>query len=72
MSLIHAVVLAAAAEAEHNPLPIPAPLFGIITLVVFAVLGIVLFSYRDVANRHRQVSGKRGGDGSGHTTAKHG
>jgi heme/copper-type cytochrome/quinol oxidase subunit 2 len=72
MSLIHAVVLAAAAETEHNPLPMPPALFGIITLVVFAVLGIVMFSYRNVANRHRQVSGKPGGDGSGHGTAHFG
>jgi hypothetical protein len=72
MSLIHAAVLAAAAETEHNPLPMPAPLFGIIALVVFAVLGLVLFSYRNVANRHRQVSGKPGGDGSGHGTAHFG
>jgi hypothetical protein len=71
MSLIHAVVLAAATETE-NPLPMPAPLFGILALVVFAALGLVMFSYRNVANRHRQVSGKRGGDGSGHTTSHFG
>jgi hypothetical protein len=72
MSLIHTVVLAAAAETEKHPLPFPAPLFGIIALVVFALLGVVMFSYRNVANRHRQVSGKRGGDGSGHGTAHFG
>jgi len=71
MSLIHAAVLAAATETETQ-LPMPAPLYGIIALVVFAVLGLVMFSYRNVANRHRQVSGKAGGDGSGHGTAHFG
>jgi hypothetical protein len=72
MSLIHTVVVAAAVVSEKHPLPIPAPLFGIIALAVFAALGLVVFSYRNVANRHRQVSGKSGGDGSGHGTAHFG
>jgi len=63
MSLALAVVYAAA-ESEH-PLPMPAFLFGLIALAVFAALGIVMWSFRDVANRHAQVSGRPGGDGSG-------
>lgn len=58
--------LAAAAEAGHHELPMPSFMFGVVALVVFAVLGAVVWSYRDVANRHSQVSGARGGDGSGH------
>ena len=69
MSLALAAVYAAA-ESEH-PLPMPAILFGLIALAVFAVLGIVVWSFRDVANRHAQVSGRPGGDGHG-TGGPHG
>ena len=41
-----------AAEEAHNELPMPSFMFGVVALVVFAVLGFVMFSYRDVANRH--------------------
>jgi heme/copper-type cytochrome/quinol oxidase subunit 2 len=71
MSLIHAAVVVAA-EAEHNPLPMPPIMFGLITFAVFLLLALVVWSYRDVANRHSQVSGRPGGDGSGHTAAKDG
>jgi uncharacterized protein involved in response to NO len=40
------------AEAALRPLFLPAPVFGIIALVIFAVMGFMVFSYRDVANRH--------------------
>ncbi|BDZ46575.1 hypothetical protein [Naasia aerilata] len=70
MSLFHAVVLAAA-ETEH-PLPMPPVGFGLTAIAVFAALGIVAWSYRNVANRHSQVSGQRGGDGSGHGTSHDG
>lgn len=40
------------AEAVLRPLFLPAPVFGIIALVIFAVMGFMMFSYRDVANRH--------------------
>jgi hypothetical protein len=70
MSLIHsATVLAAETHEVVNELPMPAPLFGLLALVVFALLALVVWSYRNVANRHVQVSGRRGGDGSGHTSA---
>ncbi|MET0590471.1 MAG: hypothetical protein ABWZ77_04780 [Naasia sp.] len=62
-------IVAAAAEAGHTELPMPSFVFGLIALAIFAVLGIVMWSYRDVANRHAQVSGARGGDGSGHGSA---
>ncbi|WP_246852759.1 hypothetical protein [Naasia sp. SYSU D00948] len=70
MSLIHAaVVMAAEAERQHYELPMPPIMFGLIALLVFLVLGVVVWSYRDVANRHSQVSGRPGGDGSGHGAA---
>ena len=49
----------------------PAIMFGLIALAVFAVLGVVMWSFRDVANRHAQVSGRPGGDGHG-TGGPHG
>ena len=70
MSLLTSAL--AAAESEHVELFMPSYAFGIVALVVFAAMGIVMWSYRDVANRHNQVSGSRGGDGSGHGTAKDG
>jgi hypothetical protein len=42
-----------AESALAQPLPFEPFVFGIITLVVFAALGFVMWSYRDVANRHR-------------------
>ncbi len=69
MSLIHAAVVLAAEAERHNELPMPPVMFGIIALTVFAFLAVVVWSYRDVANRHRQVSGRRGGDGTGHGAA---
>jgi hypothetical protein len=71
MSLTAAAVVLAASE-EHVALPMPAIMYGLLFLAAFLVLGIVMWSYRDVANRHAQVSGKLGGDGSGHGTAKDG
>ncbi len=69
MSLIHTAVVVAAEAERHHELPMPAFMFGLIALALFAMLALVVWSYRDVANRHRQVSGKPGGDGSGHGAA---
>jgi hypothetical protein len=64
MSLTLAAVVVAA--ETHTTLPIPPSAIGAITLGIFALLGIITYSYRDVSNRHSRVSGRRGGDGSGH------
>ncbi|MFD1713952.1 hypothetical protein ACFSBZ_05660 [Amnibacterium flavum] len=70
MSLsLTALVTAAAEEANHVELPMPTFVYGLIALVAFAALAIVVWSYRNVANRHSQVSGAQGGDGSGHGSA---
>lgn len=45
-----------AEAATHVELPFPAVVFGIIGIVTFAALGLVMWSYRDVANRHPQKS----------------
>lgn len=47
--------LAAVAEGEHEAfvqLPFPSVFFGVIAIGVFILLGLVAWSYRDVANRH--------------------
>lgn len=48
----------AAAEDGHshvvNELWFPAPLFGVIVFLIFAVLALVTFTFRDVANRHAE------------------
>jgi heme/copper-type cytochrome/quinol oxidase subunit 2 len=48
-------ILTAVAEGEHEPfvtLPFPSVFFGVIAMGVFILLGLVTWSYRDVANRH--------------------
>lgn len=57
---IAASVLAATvlAESEHAvELAAPTWVFGAVALVLFAILGAVTFSYRDVANRHSDKAG---------------
>ncbi len=52
---MHLIALAAQAAAEtegHGNVAAETVIFGIIALVIFAALGFVTFSYRDVANRH--------------------
>lgn len=51
----HIINLAEGASALPYPTYVP----GIIAVVVFTILGIVTWSYRDVANRHDH---KDGGD----------
>lgn len=47
------------AESEHvvNELPMPSFMFGVLALVVFLFLGVITFTYRDVANRHSHKTG---------------
>lgn len=52
MSVIAWIVQAAASAEVINELPFPAPMYGLIALIIFIVLGFVTFSFRDVANRH--------------------
>ena len=67
MSLINTTLVAVAAAAEesgHNPV-IPFIAAGI-AFAVFLMLGIVAWSYRDVANRST-----RGRDAAGHGHDSH-
>ncbi|GGR25283.1 MULTISPECIES: hypothetical protein [Agromyces] len=50
MSLM-AVVFAETVHARE--LPVETYVYGLVALIVFFALGIVTYSYRDVANRHR-------------------
>jgi hypothetical protein len=50
-------ILASAAEEAHVQLPFPAVFFGVIGMAVFILLGLITYSYRDVANRHDHKSG---------------
>jgi hypothetical protein len=51
------VVTSLLAEAEaHVELPFPATVFGLIAMVIFLALAAVMWSYRDVANRHPRKS----------------
>jgi heme/copper-type cytochrome/quinol oxidase subunit 2 len=51
------VVTSLLAEVEaHVELPFPAIVFGLIALVVFAALAAVMWSYRNVSNRHPRKS----------------
>ncbi|WEO75776.1 hypothetical protein BJQ94_10280 [Cryobacterium sp. SO2] len=45
-------VTAVLAEVEHAQLPVPTWVYGLVALIIFAALGFVLWSFRDVANRH--------------------
>lgn len=44
-------------EEVLRPLIMPAAVFGIIALGIFFILGVAMFSYRDVAHRHAHKSG---------------
>jgi protein-S-isoprenylcysteine O-methyltransferase Ste14 len=45
-------VTAVLAEVGHTELPVPTWVYGLVALIIFAALGFVLWTYRDVANRH--------------------
>ena len=47
-------IITAAAEGEvpFVELPFPSVFFGVIAIGVFILLGVITWSYRDVANRH--------------------
>lgn len=65
MSLIATVF----AESEHlAPLVMPPLAFAGIAAAIFVVLGFVVWSYRDVNNRHlpKLKSGSHDSDTSGH------
>jgi hypothetical protein len=70
MSLLSILHLQA---AEGPGLPVSSVVFPIIALSVFLVLGVITWSYRDVANRHaaRRVGSAQHG-ATQHGAAPHG
>ncbi len=55
-------ILSVLAEGETlHPLVLPAPVFGLIALGAFFLMGLAIFTYRDVANRHSHKSDKSSG-----------
>ena len=57
--MIEALVVRAAAEG--NLLPVSSVVFPLIALGVFALMGGIVWSYRDVAHRHAKSGGARPG-----------
>jgi heme/copper-type cytochrome/quinol oxidase subunit 2 len=49
---VNAILIASAEGEAFVSLPFPAVFFGVIALGVFVLMGLVTWSYRDVANRH--------------------
>lgn len=53
MSLSATVITGLIAGVEHtSSLPVPAIVYGLVSAAVFALMGFVIWSFRDVANRH--------------------
>jgi K+ transporter len=74
MNLVAQLAMAAAETEHHGNVQAETFVFGVIAAIVFALLGVVTFSYRHVANRHSAKAeawaaehGKDGhGTGHGH------
>lgn len=68
MSFLTAVL----AEAEHVALPMPTWAYGALGLVIFFALGFVVWTYRDVANRHQaKAAAYSAAHGGGHGPSGH-
>ena len=52
MNLVAHIAMAAAETEHHGNVALETLIFGLIAAALFAVLGLVTFSYRHVANRH--------------------
>jgi hypothetical protein len=57
-------VILAHTEEAAAALPLPAFVYAIIAASAFLALGVVTFSYRDVAGRHRQKWAQNAGHDS--------
>ena len=53
MSVVAPAVLFATTTIVEQQLPVPSVVFPLIAVGIFALLGAVAWSYRDVANRHQ-------------------
>lgn len=52
MNLVAQIAMAAAETEHHGNVALETLIFGVIAAIVFAALGFVTFSYKNVANRH--------------------
>ncbi|MBC7724445.1 MAG: hypothetical protein H7146_06810 [Burkholderiaceae bacterium] len=66
MSLPEVLVAVSAAAPAHAELPIPALAIAGIVASVFLALGFVMWSFRDVANRHSHKTSGSSGHGTDH------
>jgi hypothetical protein len=69
MEILMSFLIAVLAEAEHVALPMPTWAYGLTGLIIFGALGFVVWTYRDVANRHQAKAAAYAaahGGGSGH------
>lgn len=66
MDVLLSTIVIAAEEAKAV-LFFPAWVFPMIAALVFIALGVIVWSFRDVANRHSQMTGGAS-PASGHTT----
>ena len=55
-----------ASEEELAPLIAPPEVIAGVAALVFVMLGLVTFAYRDVANRHSHKAGTQSGHDAGH------
>ncbi|MDQ0641852.1 hypothetical protein [Microbacterium murale] len=69
MNLVAQIAMAAAETEHHGNVAMETLIFGLIAAGLFALLGLVTFSYRNVANRHSAKAEawaeKHGKDGHG-------
>jgi hypothetical protein len=69
MNLVAQIAMAAAETEHHGNVAMETLIFGVIAAGLFALLALVTFSYRNVANRHSAKAEawaeKHGKDGHG-------
>jgi len=69
MNLVAQIAMAAAETEHHGNVQLETLIFGVVAAIVFAFLGLVTFSYKNVANRHsakaEAFAAKHGKDGHG-------
>lgn len=57
------------AESEVSVLPFPPLVFALVAAAIFIALAFVIWSFRDVANRHSHKTSGSAGHGTEHDTA---
>lgn len=69
MNLVAQIAMAAAEGEHHGNVQLETLIYGVIAAIAFALLGLVTFSYRHVANRHSAKAeawaARHGKDGHG-------